>query len=53
LHLSRELQSNNIGGTIPEEFGNLGNLISLDLFSNSISGPIPASLGKLSALKFM
>jgi Leucine-rich repeat (LRR) protein len=47
------VRASNIQGTIPEEFGNLGNLISLDLSNNSISGPIPASLGKLSALRFL
>ncbi|KQK05515.1 hypothetical protein BRADI_2g20480v3 [Brachypodium distachyon] len=48
-----ELQMNNFHGAIPEEFGDLKNLISLDLFKNNISGPIPASLGKLKSLVFL
>ncbi|XP_022154390.1 BRASSINOSTEROID INSENSITIVE 1-associated receptor kinase 1-like isoform X2 [Momordica charantia] len=48
--LIRELYNNNISGSIPERFGNLKNLESLDLYSNSLSGPIPDSLGKLTKL---
>uniref|UniRef100_J3M8E2 Leucine-rich repeat-containing N-terminal plant-type domain-containing protein n=2 Tax=Oryza brachyantha TaxID=4533 RepID=J3M8E2_ORYBR len=44
---------NNIEGSIPPEFGNLENLISLDLYNNNISGPIPPSLGKLKSLGYM
>nr|GMD44842.1 BRASSINOSTEROID INSENSITIVE 1-associated receptor kinase 1-like [Ipomoea batatas] len=53
LYLPRELYKNNIQGTIPEELGNLKNLISLDLYNNNISGTIPPSLGKLKSLVFL
>nr|AAD28318.1 putative receptor-like protein kinase [Arabidopsis thaliana] len=49
----RELYSNNITGEIPEELGDLVELVSLDLYANSISGPIPSSLGKLGKLRFL
>ncbi|KAG5040163.1 hypothetical protein JHK82_012288 [Glycine max] len=45
-----ELYSNNISGPIPNDLGNLTNLVSLDLYLNRFSGPIPESLGKLSKL---
>ena len=51
--IDRELYSNNIGGSIPSELGNLTNLVSLDLYLNSFTGPIPESLGKLSKLRFL
>ncbi|KAG5133729.1 hypothetical protein JHK82_024917 [Glycine max] len=47
-----ELYSNNISGPIPNDLGNLTNLVSLDLYLNRFSGPIPQSLGKLSKLRF-
>ena len=53
MRLHRELYGNNIHGTIPEEYGDLSNLVSLDLYKNSISGPLPTSLGKLASLKFL
>ncbi|KAL0384505.1 UNVERIFIED_CONTAM: BRASSINOSTEROID INSENSITIVE 1-associated receptor kinase [Sesamum radiatum] len=49
----RELYSNNISGRIPNELGNLTNLVSLDLYLNSLSGPIPETLGKLQKLRFL
>lgn len=49
----RELYSNNISGKIPNEIGNLTNLVSLDLYLNSLSGPIPDTLGKLQRLRFL
>ena len=49
----RELYSNNISGKIPEELGNLTNLVSLDLYMNNLSGPIPTTLGKLAKLRFL
>ncbi|GAV78043.1 Pkinase domain-containing protein/LRR_1 domain-containing protein/LRR_6 domain-containing protein, partial [Cephalotus follicularis] len=49
----RELYSNNISGKIPEELGNLTNLVSLDLYLNNLTGIIPQSLGKLQKLRFL
>ncbi|KAF3542856.1 hypothetical protein DY000_02010061, partial [Brassica cretica] len=48
-----ELYSNNITGTIPEQLGNLTELVSLDLYLNNLSGPIPKSLGRLQKLRFL
>ncbi|XP_060175869.1 BRASSINOSTEROID INSENSITIVE 1-associated receptor kinase 1-like isoform X3 [Lycium barbarum] len=48
-----ELYSNNISGRIPNELGNLTELVSLDLYLNNLIGPIPASLGKLQKLRFL
>lgn len=53
LVCDRELYSNNITGPIPNDIGNLTNLVSLDLYLNSFTGPIPDSLGKLSKLRFL
>ncbi|CAK7356993.1 unnamed protein product [Dovyalis caffra] len=50
---SRELFSNNISGRIPDELGNLTNLVSLDLYLNKLNGPIPVTLGKLQKLRFL
>jgi Leucine-rich repeat (LRR) protein len=49
----RELYKNEITGPIPEEFGKLKNLVSLDLYSNNITGTIPESLGDLKSLIFL
>ena len=49
----RELYRNNIRGEIPEEVGNLKNLISMDLYGNKLEGKIPKSFGKLKSLKFL
>uniref|UniRef100_A0A2P2MS14 non-specific serine/threonine protein kinase n=1 Tax=Rhizophora mucronata TaxID=61149 RepID=A0A2P2MS14_RHIMU len=49
----RELYSNNISGTIPDELGNLMGLVSLDLYLNNLSGPIPWTLYKLQKLRFL
>ena len=51
--IDRELYSNNISGTVPEELGNLTNLVSLDLYLNNLRGPIPSTLGKLQKLRFL
>ena len=51
--LYRELYSNNISGRIPEELGNLTNLVSLDLYLNNLTGPIPNTLSKLGKLRFL
>ncbi|CAH9058968.1 unnamed protein product [Cuscuta europaea] len=48
-----ELYSNAISGPIPEEFGNLTNLVSLDLYDNQLTGQIPHTLGSYNHLRFM
>jgi len=53
LFNGRELYSNNITGKIPEELGNLTNLVSLDLYLNHLSGTIPTTLGNLEKLRFL
>lgn len=52
-YVCRELYSNNISGIIPNELGNLTNLVSLDLYMNHLTGPIPDSLGNLQKLRFL
>lgn len=49
----RELYANNLSGQVPNELGNLTNLVSLDLYLNNLSGPIPKSLGNLQKLRFL
>ncbi|KAB2047795.1 hypothetical protein ES319_A13G071100v1 [Gossypium barbadense] len=51
--LSLLLSGSNISGIIPEELGNLTNLVSLDLYLNNLSGGIPTTLGKLTKLRFL
>ncbi|XP_061350366.1 BRASSINOSTEROID INSENSITIVE 1-associated receptor kinase 1-like isoform X2 [Gastrolobium bilobum] len=48
-----ELYSNNITGKIPNELGNLANLVSLDLYLNKLTGPIPDTLANLKQLRFL
>ncbi|PPD85121.1 hypothetical protein GOBAR_DD17956 [Gossypium barbadense] len=48
----RELYSNNISGMIPDELGNLTELVSLDLYLNKLTGDIPTTLGQLKKLRF-
>lgn len=48
LHLE---DNPNIGGTIPEDIGNLTNLLYLDMGRCSLSGTLPASLGNLTNLQ--
>ncbi|XP_058216178.1 LRR receptor kinase BAK1-like [Rhododendron vialii] len=50
---SLDLNTNNISGQVPEELGNLTNLVSLDLYLNNLSGPIPKTLGNLQNLHFL
>ncbi|GLJ39674.1 hypothetical protein SUGI_0811040 [Cryptomeria japonica] len=45
------LDSNEIGGNIPNEIGNLTNLATLDLSANRFNGTIPSALGKLPNLE--
>lgn len=49
----RELYGNNISGEIPDDLGNLENLVSLDLYLNGLTGPIPDTFGKLTQLRFL
>lgn len=49
----RELYGNDISGEIPDELGNLENLVSLDLYLNGLTGPIPDTFGKLTQLRFL
>ncbi|KAL4595156.1 hypothetical protein ACB092_12G071200 [Castanea dentata] len=44
------LTSYYFSGTLPQNFGQLKNLVELSFENNSISGPIPVSLGNLSSL---
>lgn len=54
MHFScSTLKGNGINGEIPEEFGNLSNLNSLDLENNHLTGRIPSSLGNLKKLQFL
>ncbi|KAG2279554.1 hypothetical protein Bca52824_050774 [Brassica carinata] len=47
------VEGNGIAGGIPEEFGNLTSLTSLDLEDNELSGFIPSTLGNLKKLQFL
>ncbi|GLJ09612.1 hypothetical protein SUGI_0112730 [Cryptomeria japonica] len=42
---------NLIGGSIPQEIGNLTNLTYIDFTSNALTGPIPSTLERLKILK--
>ncbi|XVE93087.1 hypothetical protein REPUB_Repub01dG0160100 [Reevesia pubescens] len=53
IFYDRELFRNNISGIIPEELGNLTDLVSLDLYLNVLTGHIPTTLGKLSKPRFL
>lgn len=53
IGLYRELYMNDLVGSIPKEFGELKNLVSLDLYHNNLTGPIPPTLSNLSNLKFL
>lgn len=45
------LRSNNIEAIIPDEFGGLSELITLDLSGNNITGRIPPALGSMKKLR--
>ncbi|KAH7565691.1 hypothetical protein JRO89_XS08G0001300 [Xanthoceras sorbifolium] len=53
LSIKSILKGNGITGEIPEEFGNLSSLTSLDLDNNRLTGEIPSSLGNLKLLQFL
>ena len=42
-----------LGGLLPQEIGNLKNLIELDVGDNSLIGPIPLTLSRLTSLKIL
>lgn len=52
-HGIRILDGNNITGTIPQEFGNLTSLTTLNLQKNHLNGSIPDTLGHLSKLEIL
>lgn len=43
----RLLNGNQISGPLPDELGNLSELVMFQVDENNISGPIPKSLSKL------
>ncbi|CAJ2653686.1 unnamed protein product [Trifolium pratense] len=47
---SIDLSSNQLTGDIPEEIGNLIELVSLNLSSNNLSGEITSKIGRLTSL---
>ncbi|KAL7584641.1 hypothetical protein Lser_V15G46053 [Lactuca serriola] len=47
------LYSNNFSGRIPDEIGNLTNLLGLELYLNRLEGAIPDTLGNLQKLRFL
>ncbi|KAJ3231856.1 hypothetical protein HDU81_003469 [Chytriomyces hyalinus] len=46
-----KLRNNNIGGRIPDAFGNLRSLVHLDLSLNHLDGPLPSALFTLEHLE--
>ncbi|XP_050904070.1 receptor-like protein EIX2 [Lathyrus oleraceus] len=50
---SIDLSSNQLIGVIPEEIGNLIELVSLNLSSNNLSGVITSKIGRLTSLEFL
>lgn len=53
LSMDSTLKGNGITGGIPDDFGNLTSLTSLDLEDNQLSGLIPSTLGNLKKLQFL
>lgn len=51
MFCDRELHSNNITEIIPNELGNLTELVSLDLYVNRLEGDIPETLCNLQKLR--
>jgi hypothetical protein len=50
---SIDLSSNQLTGNIPEEIGNLIELVSLNLSSNNLTGEITSKIGRLTSLEFL
>ncbi|KAJ1432194.1 Leucine-rich repeat [Sesbania bispinosa] len=50
---SIDLSSNQLMGDIPEEIGNLVELVSLNLSSNNLTGKITSKIGRLTSLEFL
>lgn len=48
-----ELRINNVGGSLPDEIGELDSLEYIRIDQSPISGPIPASIGDLEKLNFI
>ncbi|PWA75372.1 leucine-rich repeat protein [Artemisia annua] len=48
---SLRFASSGLSGNLPQQLGNLRNLVQIDLNNNSISGSVPESLGNLSSLQ--
>ncbi|XP_039685036.1 receptor kinase-like protein Xa21 [Medicago truncatula] len=46
-------ESCGIDGNIPQEVGNMSNLLTFSLFRNNITGPIPGTFKKLQKLQFL
>ncbi|CAJ2653689.1 unnamed protein product [Trifolium pratense] len=50
---SIDLSSNQLIGDLPEEIGNLIELVSLNLSSNNFTGEITSKIGRLTSLEFL
>lgn len=51
--ICRLLSGNQISGPLPDELGDLPNLVKFQLDLNYISGPIPESFAKLPNVKHL
>jgi Leucine-rich repeat (LRR) protein len=53
LSLALDLSHNSFGGPIPEEIGNLINLVEFHAESNNFTGNIPDRLGECQLLRYL
>ncbi|MCD7464608.1 hypothetical protein HAX54_053084 [Datura stramonium] len=53
LHKRLDLSSNNLGGSLPPEIGNLNAMIHMDLSMNTLSNGIPKEIGSLQNLIYL